>query len=71
MFPSVFPSSVCVCVCIDHLLKLFSHLHTLCDFPQCFHVPYSALTMFISSEQKERDSATAYSEYQHVKAPSS
>ena len=27
---------------------------------QCFHVPYSALTMFISGEQKERDSATAY-----------
>uniref|UniRef100_A0A672SKJ1 Sodium-dependent lysophosphatidylcholine symporter 1-B-like n=1 Tax=Sinocyclocheilus grahami TaxID=75366 RepID=A0A672SKJ1_SINGR len=26
----------------------------------CFHVPYSALTMFISTEQKERDSATAY-----------
>ncbi|XP_062385030.1 sodium-dependent lysophosphatidylcholine symporter 1-B [Sardina pilchardus] len=26
----------------------------------CFHVPYSALTMFISHEQKERDSATAY-----------
>ncbi|MBN3275810.1 NLS1B protein, partial [Polyodon spathula] len=26
----------------------------------CFHVPYSSLTMFISSEQKERDSATAY-----------
>ncbi|XP_048357942.1 sodium-dependent lysophosphatidylcholine symporter 1 [Sphaerodactylus townsendi] len=26
----------------------------------CFHVPYSALTMFISSEQSERDSATAY-----------
>ncbi|XP_030644890.1 sodium-dependent lysophosphatidylcholine symporter 1-B [Chanos chanos] len=26
----------------------------------CFHVPYTALTMFISSEQKERDSATAY-----------
>ncbi|CAL9692080.1 unnamed protein product [Knipowitschia caucasica] len=26
----------------------------------CFHVPYSALTMFLSSEQKERDSATAY-----------
>uniref|UniRef100_H3CV19 MFSD2 lysolipid transporter A, lysophospholipid b n=1 Tax=Tetraodon nigroviridis TaxID=99883 RepID=H3CV19_TETNG len=26
----------------------------------CFHVPYSALTMFISSEQAERDSATAY-----------
>lgn len=27
---------------------------------QCFHVPYSALTMFISREQSERDSATAY-----------
>ncbi|XP_052007298.1 sodium-dependent lysophosphatidylcholine symporter 1-A-like isoform X1 [Xyrauchen texanus] len=26
----------------------------------CFHVPYSALTMFISTEQRERDSATAY-----------
>uniref|UniRef100_H3BX25 MFSD2 lysolipid transporter A, lysophospholipid n=1 Tax=Tetraodon nigroviridis TaxID=99883 RepID=H3BX25_TETNG len=25
-----------------------------------FHVPYSALTMFISTNQKERDSATAY-----------
>lgn len=27
---------------------------------QCFHVPYSALTMFITRDQKERDSATAY-----------
>nr|XP_006000108.2 PREDICTED: major facilitator superfamily domain-containing protein 2B [Latimeria chalumnae] len=27
---------------------------------KCFHVPYSALTMFLSTEQKERDSATAY-----------
>uniref|UniRef100_A0A8C2KV95 Major facilitator superfamily domain containing 2aa n=1 Tax=Cyprinus carpio TaxID=7962 RepID=A0A8C2KV95_CYPCA len=26
----------------------------------CFHVPYSALTMFISNKQQERDSATAY-----------
>uniref|UniRef100_A0A4W3HZT4 MFSD2 lysolipid transporter B, sphingolipid n=1 Tax=Callorhinchus milii TaxID=7868 RepID=A0A4W3HZT4_CALMI len=26
----------------------------------CFHVPYSALTMFISTDQSERDSATAY-----------
>ncbi|CAL8294667.1 unnamed protein product [Merluccius merluccius] len=33
---------------------LFQSLQT------CFHVPYSALTMFISSDQKERDSATAY-----------
>ncbi|KAG8507681.1 Sodium-dependent lysophosphatidylcholine symporter 1 [Galemys pyrenaicus] len=28
--------------------------------PGCFHVPYSSLTMFISTEQSERDSATAY-----------
>ncbi|XP_067867478.1 sodium-dependent lysophosphatidylcholine symporter 1-B isoform X2 [Heterodontus francisci] len=33
---------------------LFQTLQTL------FHVPYSALTMFISTDQKERDSATAY-----------
>ncbi|KAJ8275402.1 hypothetical protein COCON_G00100270 [Conger conger] len=26
----------------------------------CSHVPYSALTMFLSSDQRERDSATAY-----------
>ncbi|KAI5090625.1 major facilitator superfamily domain-containing protein 2B [Silurus meridionalis] len=26
----------------------------------CFHVPYSALTMFLSTDQQERDSATAY-----------
>uniref|UniRef100_A0A8C5MEV1 MFSD2 lysolipid transporter A, lysophospholipid n=1 Tax=Leptobrachium leishanense TaxID=445787 RepID=A0A8C5MEV1_9ANUR len=26
----------------------------------CFHVPYSALTMFISKEQSDRDSATGY-----------
>lgn len=26
----------------------------------CYHVPYSALTMFISTDQRERDSATAY-----------
>uniref|UniRef100_A0A8P4G2V9 MFSD2 lysolipid transporter B, sphingolipid n=1 Tax=Dicentrarchus labrax TaxID=13489 RepID=A0A8P4G2V9_DICLA len=26
----------------------------------CFHVPYSALTMFLSTDHKERDSATAY-----------
>ncbi len=42
---------------ISLLLSLFFFAN------QCFHVPYSALTMFISSEQKERDSATAYSEY--------
>lgn len=32
-----------------------------CVFLQCFHVPYSALTMFLSTDQRERDSATAYS----------
>ncbi|XP_077443595.1 major facilitator superfamily domain-containing protein 2B [Stigmatopora argus] len=26
----------------------------------CYHVPYSALTMFLSTDQLERDSATAY-----------
>ncbi|KAM4700915.1 sodium-dependent lysophosphatidylcholine symporter 1 [Discoglossus pictus] len=26
----------------------------------CFHVPYSAMTMFISKEQSDRDSATGY-----------
>ncbi|KAG8451645.1 hypothetical protein GDO86_003730 [Hymenochirus boettgeri] len=26
----------------------------------CFHVPYSSLTMFISKEQSDRDSATSY-----------
>ncbi|CAL8294786.1 unnamed protein product [Arctogadus glacialis] len=33
---------------------LFQSLQT------CFHVPYSSFTMFISDDQKERDSATAY-----------
>lgn len=43
--------------------KVFWYLIFYCLFQTlqtCFHVPYSALTMFISSEQKERDSATAY-----------
>uniref|UniRef100_A0A8C6KQD1 MFSD2 lysolipid transporter B, sphingolipid n=1 Tax=Nothobranchius furzeri TaxID=105023 RepID=A0A8C6KQD1_NOTFU len=31
----------------------------------CFHVPYSALTMFLSTDQKERDSATAYRKIRH------
>ncbi|KAL4624118.1 sodium-dependent lysophosphatidylcholine symporter 1-B-like [Arapaima gigas] len=35
-------------------LGLFQTMQT------CFHVPYSALTMFISPKQEERDSATAY-----------
>ncbi|XP_028317262.1 sodium-dependent lysophosphatidylcholine symporter 1-B [Gouania willdenowi] len=45
----------------DH--KVIWYLFFYCLFQSlqtCFHVPYSALTMFISSEQKERDSATAY-----------
>uniref|UniRef100_A0AAR2LGT8 Major facilitator superfamily (MFS) profile domain-containing protein n=1 Tax=Pygocentrus nattereri TaxID=42514 RepID=A0AAR2LGT8_PYGNA len=43
--------------------KIIWYLMFYCLFQTlqtCFHVPYSALTMFISSEQKERDSATAY-----------
>uniref|UniRef100_A0A3P9K864 Major facilitator superfamily domain containing 2ab n=1 Tax=Oryzias latipes TaxID=8090 RepID=A0A3P9K864_ORYLA len=43
--------------------KVFWYLFFYCTFQAlqtCFHVPYSALTMFISSDQKERDSATAY-----------
>uniref|UniRef100_A0A665T8F9 Major facilitator superfamily domain containing 2A n=1 Tax=Echeneis naucrates TaxID=173247 RepID=A0A665T8F9_ECHNA len=43
--------------------KVIWYLFFYCLFQTlqtCFHVPYSALTMFISSEQKERDSATAY-----------
>ncbi|XP_048387281.2 major facilitator superfamily domain-containing protein 2B [Stegostoma tigrinum] len=31
-----------------------------CTLLTCFHVPYSTLTMFLSSDQKERDSATAF-----------
>ncbi|XP_017276449.1 sodium-dependent lysophosphatidylcholine symporter 1-B [Kryptolebias marmoratus] len=43
--------------------KVFWYIIFYCLFQTlqtCFHVPYSALTMFISSDQKERDSATAY-----------
>ncbi|XP_024119517.1 sodium-dependent lysophosphatidylcholine symporter 1-B isoform X1 [Oryzias melastigma] len=43
--------------------KIIWYLFFYCVFQAlqtCFHVPYSALTMFISSDQKERDSATAY-----------
>ncbi|KAA0710538.1 Sodium-dependent lysophosphatidylcholine symporter 1-B [Triplophysa tibetana] len=43
--------------------KVFWYLIFYCSFQTlqtCFHVPYSALTMFISTDQKERDSATAY-----------
>ena len=38
----------------------FFLLFLLSCSPQCFHVPYSALTMFLSTDQRERDSATAY-----------
>uniref|UniRef100_H3AYJ6 MFSD2 lysolipid transporter A, lysophospholipid n=2 Tax=Latimeria chalumnae TaxID=7897 RepID=H3AYJ6_LATCH len=43
--------------------KVFWYLVFYCFFQTlmtCFHVPYSALTMFISTDQTERDSATAY-----------
>ncbi|XP_030627809.1 sodium-dependent lysophosphatidylcholine symporter 1-A isoform X4 [Chanos chanos] len=48
---------------VDQLSKLMWYLIFYCVFQSlqtCFHVPYSALTMFISPEQKERDSATAF-----------
>ncbi|XP_059373195.1 sodium-dependent lysophosphatidylcholine symporter 1-A-like [Carassius carassius] len=43
--------------------KIWWYLFFYCLFQTlqtCFHVPYSSLTMFISTELKERDSATAY-----------
>ncbi|XP_069478498.1 sodium-dependent lysophosphatidylcholine symporter 1 isoform X2 [Ambystoma mexicanum] len=46
-----------------HSGQVFWYLVFYCLFQSlvtCFHVPYSALTMFISTEQSERDSATAY-----------
>ncbi|XP_042197908.1 sodium-dependent lysophosphatidylcholine symporter 1 isoform X2 [Callorhinchus milii] len=39
------------------------YLVTYCAFHtcmSCFHVPYSALTMFLGGDQKDRDSATAF-----------
>ncbi|MGH0190077.1 UNVERIFIED_CONTAM: hypothetical protein FKN15_042125 [Acipenser sinensis] len=30
-------------------------------FMSCYHVPYSALNMFLGGDQRDRDSATAYS----------
>ncbi|XP_032897354.1 sodium-dependent lysophosphatidylcholine symporter 1-like [Amblyraja radiata] len=39
------------------------YLMTYCAFHtcmSCFHVPYSALTMFLGGDQRDRDSATAY-----------
>ncbi|KAM9354877.1 sodium-dependent lysophosphatidylcholine symporter 1-B-like [Pholidichthys leucotaenia] len=47
----------------DGIGKVVWYLIFYCLFQSlqtCFHVPYSALTMFISRDQKERDSATAY-----------
>ncbi|XP_051887521.1 sodium-dependent lysophosphatidylcholine symporter 1-like [Pristis pectinata] len=41
----------------------FWYLITYCAFHtsmSCFHVPYSALTMFLGGDQHDRDSATAY-----------
>nr|XP_032815342.1 sodium-dependent lysophosphatidylcholine symporter 1-B-like [Petromyzon marinus] len=44
-------------------LKVLWYLLWYCLFQTlltCFHVPYSALTMFLSDSQKERDSVTGY-----------
>ncbi|GCB67542.1 hypothetical protein scyTo_0015127 [Scyliorhinus torazame] len=43
--------------------SFFWYLMTYCAFHtcmSCFHVPYSALTMFLGGDQHDRDSATAY-----------
>ncbi|KAJ8270470.1 hypothetical protein GJAV_G00115150 [Gymnothorax javanicus] len=43
--------------------RFFWYLSFYCLYQtliMCFQVPYSALTMFLSSDQRERDSATAY-----------
>uniref|UniRef100_UPI00398E3D65 sodium-dependent lysophosphatidylcholine symporter 1-like isoform X1 n=1 Tax=Pristiophorus japonicus TaxID=55135 RepID=UPI00398E3D65 len=43
--------------------SFFWYLITYCAFHtcmSCFHVPYSALTMFLGGDQHDRDSATAY-----------
>lgn len=36
--------------------------------PQCYHVPYSSLTMFLGGSQRDRDSATAYRKCLHPMA---
>ncbi|XP_039623798.1 sodium-dependent lysophosphatidylcholine symporter 1-like [Polypterus senegalus] len=44
-------------------LKFFWHFMMYClfqTFMTCYHVPYTALNMFLGGNQKERDSATAY-----------
>lgn len=46
--------------CIE-VASVHPYSKVMCVFLQCFHVPYSALTMFLSTDQRERDSATAYS----------
>ncbi|MGH0155561.1 UNVERIFIED_CONTAM: hypothetical protein FKN15_029696 [Acipenser sinensis] len=40
-------------------LAFFLQLFLL-DVVQCYHVPYSALNMFLGGDQRDRDSATAY-----------
>ncbi|XP_069739859.1 sodium-dependent lysophosphatidylcholine symporter 1-like isoform X2 [Narcine bancroftii] len=43
--------------------SFFWYLMTYCAFHtcmSCFHVPYSALTMFLGGDQRDRDSATPY-----------
>uniref|UniRef100_A0A4X2LEF7 Major facilitator superfamily domain containing 2A n=1 Tax=Vombatus ursinus TaxID=29139 RepID=A0A4X2LEF7_VOMUR len=43
--------------------KFFWHLTTYCFFQtclSCYHVPYTSMTMFLGGSQRDRDSATAY-----------
>lgn len=37
--------------------------YELCPLMQCIHVPYTALTMHLSNDNKERDSVTLYREF--------
>ena len=45
---------VIVCMCM---------LLLMCCLVQCIHVPYTALTMHLSNDNKERDSVTLYREF--------
>nr|XP_006003241.1 PREDICTED: sodium-dependent lysophosphatidylcholine symporter 1-like [Latimeria chalumnae] len=48
---------------MSQMSNFFWYLLTYCIFQTCmtcYHVPYSALTMFLGADQRDRDSATAY-----------
>ncbi|XP_077867935.1 sodium-dependent lysophosphatidylcholine symporter 1-like [Saccoglossus kowalevskii] len=48
---------------IDANIKMVYYLLCYCAFQTfltCYHIPYVSMTMYLSNEQKDRDSATAY-----------